>query len=108
MSDRLCSSASKTCVDTPALFACSRENVRFPANNKWFRNLAVARIVAEQLESLGMKFPEHRHQPELPGPLRCGGFPLSGRTGLFPSVENLSTNAIRKYIREKRPIRHSN
>jgi PPK2 family polyphosphate:nucleotide phosphotransferase len=29
-----------------------------PANNKWFRNLAVARIVAEQLESLGMKFPE--------------------------------------------------
>jgi len=57
MSDRLCSSAS-TCVDTPALFACSRENVRFPANNKWFRNLAVARIVAEQLESPGMKFPE--------------------------------------------------
>ena len=29
-----------------------------PANNKWFRNLAVARIVAETLESLGMKFPE--------------------------------------------------
>jgi hypothetical protein len=29
-----------------------------PANNKWFRNLAVASIVAETLESLGMKFPE--------------------------------------------------
>ena len=29
-----------------------------PANNKWSRNLAVARIVAEALESLGMKFPE--------------------------------------------------
>ncbi len=29
-----------------------------PANNKWFRNLAVARIVDETLESLGMKFPE--------------------------------------------------
>jgi PPK2 family polyphosphate:nucleotide phosphotransferase len=29
-----------------------------PANNKWFRNLAVARIVVETLESLGMKFPE--------------------------------------------------
>jgi PPK2 family polyphosphate:nucleotide phosphotransferase len=29
-----------------------------PANNKWFRNLAVARIVTETLESLGMKFPE--------------------------------------------------
>jgi PPK2 family polyphosphate:nucleotide phosphotransferase len=29
-----------------------------PANNKWFRNLAVARIVAETLESLGMKLPE--------------------------------------------------
>jgi len=29
-----------------------------PANNKWFRNLAIARIVAETLESLDMKFPE--------------------------------------------------
>jgi PPK2 family polyphosphate:nucleotide phosphotransferase len=29
-----------------------------PSNNKWFRNLTVARIVAETLESLGMKFPE--------------------------------------------------
>jgi hypothetical protein len=28
-----------------------------PADNKWFCNLAVARIVAETLESLGMKFP---------------------------------------------------
>lgn len=29
-----------------------------PANHKWFRNLAVSRIVTETLESLGMKFPE--------------------------------------------------
>lgn len=29
-----------------------------PSNNKWFRNLAVAKIVAETLESLDMKFPE--------------------------------------------------
>jgi hypothetical protein len=26
-------------------------------NHKWFRNLAVSRIVAETLESLGMEFP---------------------------------------------------
>jgi PPK2 family polyphosphate:nucleotide phosphotransferase len=29
-----------------------------PANHKWFRNLAVSRIVVETLESLDMKFPE--------------------------------------------------
>ena len=29
-----------------------------PANRKWFRNLAVSRIVTETLESLDMKFPE--------------------------------------------------
>jgi PPK2 family polyphosphate:nucleotide phosphotransferase len=28
-----------------------------PANHKWFRNLAVSRIVVEYLEGLGMKFP---------------------------------------------------
>ena len=28
-----------------------------PSNNKWFRNLAVARIVAETMESLGMRLP---------------------------------------------------
>ena len=28
-----------------------------PSNNKWFRNLAVAKIVAEAMESLGMKLP---------------------------------------------------
>lgn len=28
-----------------------------PANNKWFRNLAVAKIVTEKLKSLNMKFP---------------------------------------------------
>jgi hypothetical protein len=29
-----------------------------PSNHKWFRNLAISRIVAETLESLDMKFPE--------------------------------------------------
>jgi PPK2 family polyphosphate:nucleotide phosphotransferase len=29
-----------------------------PSNNKWFRNLAVAKIVAETMESLGMKLPD--------------------------------------------------
>ena len=29
-----------------------------PANHKWFRNLAIARIVVEHLESLKMKFPK--------------------------------------------------
>jgi len=29
-----------------------------PSNHKWFRNLAISRIVAETLESLNMKFPE--------------------------------------------------
>ena len=29
-----------------------------PANHKWFRNLAVSRIVVETLESQGMSFPE--------------------------------------------------
>ena len=29
-----------------------------PSNNKWFRNLVVAGIVAETLESLGLAFPE--------------------------------------------------
>ncbi|MGH7683285.1 MAG: polyphosphate kinase 2 family protein, partial [Vulcanimicrobiaceae bacterium] len=28
-----------------------------PSDRKWFRNLAVSRIVAETLESLGMHFP---------------------------------------------------
>ena len=28
------------------------------SNHKWFRNLAISRIVAEMLESLGMKSPE--------------------------------------------------
>jgi hypothetical protein len=34
-----------------------------PANNKWFRNLAVAKIVVETLESLGMQFPEPTVNP---------------------------------------------
>jgi len=29
-----------------------------PANHKWFRNLAVSRIVVETLQSLEMKFPQ--------------------------------------------------
>ena len=29
-----------------------------PANHRWFRNLAVSKIVVETLESLDMKFPE--------------------------------------------------
>ena len=29
-----------------------------PSNHKWFRNLAISRIVAETLESLDMQFPE--------------------------------------------------
>jgi PPK2 family polyphosphate:nucleotide phosphotransferase len=29
-----------------------------PSNNKWFRNLAVAKIVAETMESLGMRLPK--------------------------------------------------
>ncbi|MGB7933321.1 MAG: polyphosphate kinase 2 family protein, partial [Gammaproteobacteria bacterium] len=28
-----------------------------PSNHKWFRNLAISRIVAETLEALNMKFP---------------------------------------------------
>lgn len=31
-----------------------------PANHKWFRNLAISKIVAETLESLGMKLPPTR------------------------------------------------
>ena len=29
-----------------------------PSNHKWFRNLAISKIVAETLESLKMQFPE--------------------------------------------------
>ena len=29
-----------------------------PANHKWFRNLAVARIVVDRLEAMGLKYPE--------------------------------------------------
>ena len=44
-----------------ALSLCSTEHAHWfiiPSNHKWFRNLAVSRIVAETLESLNMKFPE--------------------------------------------------
>jgi PPK2 family polyphosphate:nucleotide phosphotransferase len=44
-----------------ALGRCSTEHAPWfiiPANHKWFRNLAISRIVAETLESLDMKFPE--------------------------------------------------
>jgi len=44
-----------------ALGKCSTEHAPWfiiPSNHKWFRNLAISRIVAETLESLSMKFPE--------------------------------------------------
>jgi PPK2 family polyphosphate:nucleotide phosphotransferase len=43
------------------LSRCSTEDAPWfiiPANHKWFRNLAVARIVAEYLETLNMKYPK--------------------------------------------------
>ena len=44
-----------------ALSRCSTKHAPWfviPANHKWFRNLAVARIVVEHLESLNMRAPE--------------------------------------------------
>ena len=44
-----------------ALSRCSTEHAPWfviPANHKWFRNLAVARIVVEHLEKLDMKYPK--------------------------------------------------
>jgi PPK2 family polyphosphate:nucleotide phosphotransferase len=44
-----------------ALSRCSTKHAPWfiiPANHKWFRNLAIARIVVEQMESLNMKYPE--------------------------------------------------
>ena len=44
-----------------ALSRCSTEHASWfviPANHKWFRNLVVARIVVEHLESLNMKAPK--------------------------------------------------
>jgi PPK2 family polyphosphate:nucleotide phosphotransferase len=44
-----------------ALSKCSTEHAPWfiiPSNHKWFRNLAISRIVSEALESLNMKFPE--------------------------------------------------
>ena len=43
-----------------ALSKCSTEHAPWfviPSNHKWFRNLAISQIIAEKLESLGMKFP---------------------------------------------------
>jgi PPK2 family polyphosphate:nucleotide phosphotransferase len=43
-----------------ALSQCSTEHAPWfiiPSNHKWFRNLAISRIVSETLESLGMQFP---------------------------------------------------
>jgi PPK2 family polyphosphate:nucleotide phosphotransferase len=43
-----------------ALGKCSTDHAPWfiiPSNHKWFRNLAISRIVAEALESLDMKFP---------------------------------------------------
>jgi len=44
-----------------ALSKCSTRHAPWyviPANHKWFRNLAIARIVRETLESLDMRFPK--------------------------------------------------
>lgn len=44
-----------------AISRCSTEQAPWfiiPANHKWFRNLAIARIVVEHLQSLRMKFPK--------------------------------------------------
>ena len=44
-----------------ALARCSTKDAPWfiiPANHKWFRNLAVARIVVEHLETLNMKYPK--------------------------------------------------
>ncbi len=44
-----------------ALGKCSTKHAPWfiiPSNHKWFRNLAVSRIVSEYMESLGMAFPE--------------------------------------------------
>lgn len=44
-----------------ALSRCSTEHAPWliiPANHKWFRNLAVARIIVEQLEELKMTYPK--------------------------------------------------
>ncbi len=44
-----------------ALSKCSTKHAPWfviPANHKWFRNLAVSRIMCEYMESLNMRFPE--------------------------------------------------
>jgi PPK2 family polyphosphate:nucleotide phosphotransferase len=44
-----------------ALSRCSTKHAPWfiiPSNHKWFRNLAISRIVSDTLESLDMKFPE--------------------------------------------------
>lgn len=44
-----------------ALSRCSTERAPWfviPANHKWFRNLAIARILVEYLETLGMQYPK--------------------------------------------------
>jgi PPK2 family polyphosphate:nucleotide phosphotransferase len=44
-----------------ALGKCSTKHAPWfiiPSNHKWFRNLAISRIIVETLESLNMKFPE--------------------------------------------------
>ena len=44
-----------------ALSRCSTQHAPWfiiPANHKWFRNLAIARIVVEHLEALKMQYPK--------------------------------------------------
>jgi len=46
-----------------AIEQCSTDHAPWfiiPSNHKWFRNLAISRIVTEALDALGMKFPEPR------------------------------------------------
>ena len=44
-----------------ALSRCSTKHAPWfviPADQKWFRNFAIARIMVEQLDALGMRYPK--------------------------------------------------
>ena len=58
--ERMCWDDYQTAYEE-ALSRCSTERAPWfviPANHKWFRNLAVARIVVEHLEGLGLSYPK--------------------------------------------------
>ncbi|MDH3584760.1 MAG: polyphosphate kinase 2 family protein, partial [Phycisphaerae bacterium] len=49
-----------------ALSRCSTPNAPWyvvPAECRWFRNLLIARVLADRLESLDMKYPEPNFDP---------------------------------------------